>query len=229
MNNINTHERLGTKWFTFYTKVRPWFALLSTFSVLSEFMAYPNVYTTYWWLMVYFLGSILQAVLAIMVFAKSLSYYGEFVDFVKVVLLFETINLSYSLAVRQYISSYFDMGRAFVGGIITLLLGYFVWYRLNIKYFEKRIDYMTNSDEAEYIEGDFNEEPVPEGGWRCSCGRPHHRYESSCVCGKSKLDNLQKSIAEENDGRIPFCRKCGAKITEGALFCSQCGTEIAKK
>ena len=29
---------------------------------------------------------------------------------------------------------------------------------------------------------------VPPGGWRCSCGRSHSSYVSSCVCGKNKSD-----------------------------------------
>lgn len=29
------------------------------------------------------------------------------------------------------------------------------------------------------------------GGWRCSCGREHPAYESSCICGTSKRDALR--------------------------------------
>ena len=30
--------------------------------------------------------------------------------------------------------------------------------------------------------------PIPEGGWRCSCGKVHAAYVSSCVCGVNKRD-----------------------------------------
>lgn len=30
----------------------------------------------------------------------------------------------------------------------------------------------------------------PEGGWKCSCGRVHAKYVSSCPCGKSKSDAI---------------------------------------
>lgn len=30
-------------------------------------------------------------------------------------------------------------------------------------------------------------QPVPNGGWRCACGRVHAAYVSSCACGKSKI------------------------------------------
>ena len=31
-------------------------------------------------------------------------------------------------------------------------------------------------------------EPIPEGGWRCTCGKAHAAYVSSCVCGVNKRD-----------------------------------------
>ena len=31
-----------------------------------------------------------------------------------------------------------------------------------------------------------------DGSWRCTCGRNHQRYESSCICGTSKWDILNK-------------------------------------
>ena len=41
----------------------------------------------------------------------------------------------------------------------------------------------------------LNSKPVP-GGWKCTCGRNHADYESSCVCGVTKreikLKELQK-------------------------------------
>ena len=30
--------------------------------------------------------------------------------------------------------------------------------------------------------------PLPTGGWRCTCGRPHASYVSSCPCGISKKE-----------------------------------------
>ena len=35
--------------------------------------------------------------------------------------------------------------------------------------------------------------PVPEGGWRCMCGRVHEAYESSCSCGQSKRSVLSNT------------------------------------
>lgn len=31
-----------------------------------------------------------------------------------------------------------------------------------------------------------------DGSWQCTCGRKHQKYESSCICGTSKWDILNK-------------------------------------
>ena len=89
------NKQLGTKWFTFYTKVRPWLAWLMVFSTIGDFMQYPDVYLTNWWLLLCFLAAITQPILCIAVAVKSSGDYASFVRFVKGVLLFETINMAY--------------------------------------------------------------------------------------------------------------------------------------
>lgn len=41
--------------------------------------------------------------------------------------------------------------------------------------------------------------PVPDGGWRCICGRAHQPYESSCACGLSKRAALDGTAALTRD------------------------------
>ncbi len=48
MDNIKMNRQLGTKWFTFYTKVRPWLACLTAITVIADFMQYQEIYTSYW-------------------------------------------------------------------------------------------------------------------------------------------------------------------------------------
>lgn len=80
---------------------------------------------------------------------------------------------------------------------------------------------------------------VASFGWQCSCGRVHPKYESSCVCGKSKTEitNLQKSekteiysdVSSETHDQILFCRKCGNKLIKGAFFCGKCGMKVIRE
>ena len=131
------NKQLGTKWFTFYTKVRPWLACLSVFGILSDFLKNAEIYKSFWWLMLYLFVSIAQPLLALVVFVKSQGDYEDFVRFVKGVLIFETISLAYGQAVQQYIQNGFNADGALLVGLVLLILAYFIWYRLNMKYFTR--------------------------------------------------------------------------------------------
>lgn len=139
MNNLNMNTQLGTKWFTFFTKVRPWLSCIMMFSTITEFVEYTDIYLSNWWLMLYLAFAIALPVLNIMVFVKSRGDYVEFVSFVKGVLIFETVATAYTNGVKQYIQSGYEIGVGIIFALIVLLISYFVWYKLNMKYFKKRI------------------------------------------------------------------------------------------
>lgn len=42
------------------------------------------------------------------------------------------------------------------------------------------------------------DEMPPPGGWKCTCGRGHAAYESSCVCGVNKSNLLRKANNEDS-------------------------------
>ena len=44
--------------------------------------------------------------------------------------------------------------------------------------------------------------PVPENAWKCSCGRHHPQYVSSCVCGLNKREALLPKPAENTDTQV---------------------------
>ena len=196
MDNLKMNRQLGTKWFTFYTKVRPWFACITALSVVGDFMQYQEVYTSHWWMMVYFFAALIQPVLCIMVFVKSQGDYEDFVRFVKGVLGFETINMAYGQAVQQYIKNEFDIGVALVVSAIILVLGYFVWYRLNMKYFKKRIIVATN----DYFPHEANTNQFVYQNEELTVDTDRIRFCRKC--GEKLIDNSR------------FCRKCGTEIVD---------------
>ena len=138
MNDININRQYGTKWFTFYTKVRPWLSCIGILTLVSDFYQFSEVYFDFWWLLLYFAISVAESIVSIVVFVKSYYDYKVFVRFVKGVLFFETISIPYTIGVQQYLSS-FDLSSALISSLVCLAFTYFVWYRLNVKYFEKRI------------------------------------------------------------------------------------------
>ncbi len=139
MDNFRMNQKLGTKWFTFFTKVRPILTCIMFITTIADFVQYYDLYAQYWWLFTSFLFSVVDVILSIITFAKSFGNYVKFVDFIKGNLIFEVISISYQQGVQQYINSNFNFGIAALSFAIYILLFYFIWYRLNMKYFKKRI------------------------------------------------------------------------------------------
>ena len=190
------NRQLGTKWFTFYTKVRPWTACLFAIPVIVDFIQYQEIYISYWWMMVYFLAALVQPVLCIMVFVKSQGDYEDFVRFVKGVLWFETINMAYAQAVKQYIQKELNIGVALVVGAIIFVLGYLIWYRLNMKYFKKRLLVVTN----DYFPNEANTNQFVNQNEDLTVDTGRIRFCRKC--GEKLIDNSR------------FCRKCGTEIVD---------------
>lgn len=218
------NRQLGTKWFTFYAKVRPWLTCLASLTIIVDFFQYMDVYFSYWWMLLYFLTGIAQPVLAVIVFVKSSGDYKDFVHFVNGVLIFETINVAYQQGVQQYIKN-FEIGSAIVIALIILVVGYFLWYRLNIKYFKKRI----MIEEPEAVTYDFN--AVSRPPQNSDPNEVPKTYGDYNVYGSDiRLQTKdRKEVSVETapaTTKVQFCRKCGSKLPEDALFCTKCGTKI---
>ncbi len=257
--DTNMNQSLGTKWFTFYTKVRPWLALVSVFSIISDFMQYTDVYISNWWLLLYFIFVIVQPILCIMVFVKSSGNYIDFVHFVKGVLLFETINMSYQQGVQQYIRSVFDGGSAFVMFVIIFVIMFFVWYRLNVKYFEKRV--LLHSGEAVsrfecdscgYIDN-ISFKACPKCGayvYKQTTQTTNSKESKPIIATNNSEPNIDDMTPQEaaeylvalqmkeshlaQSSAIPkdkvcFCRKCGERLVGDSRFCYKCGTEVVRE
>ena len=222
MGETKMNRQLGTKWFTFYAKVRPWLACLMSLTIIVDFFQYMDVYFSYWWMLLYFITGVAQPVLAIMVFAKSEGDYGDFVRFVNGVLIFETINMAYQQGVQQYIKS-FEFGTAFIIALIILVVGYFLWYRLNIKYFKKRI----LREEPEAVTYDFSSvSRPPQFSDPNAAPKTYGNYN---VYGNDIKLQKEETITTDTtpvQQKAQFCRKCGTKLAEDALFCTKCGTKV---
>ena len=132
------NRQLGTKWFTFYTKVRPCIVYFSTFLVVLNFLIDPTIYTSNLLMMISFLGQIEHCILSFIVLALSCGEnYENFVRFVKGVLLYEAIFTSFTIGIEQKNIAEF----IFVGSI-AFVFGYFVYYKQSMKYFTRRLQYI---------------------------------------------------------------------------------------
>lgn len=216
------NKNLGCKWFVFYSRVRPFSAIFFTIPCFIDFFEYIDVYMSNLWLVLSFAGTVTGVVLCVMVFIKSFGDYREFVRFTKGVLLFETIDIPYQQCIIPYVHHDSDFAPSFIVFVIMLILFYFLWYRLNIKYFEKRISHLTSL----YPPKPQNPEPYKSRFTECPECKYIAVFEKACPkCGFV----LQTEVQESDVPTIPrilYCRKCGSKLPENVHFCTECGTEI---
>lgn len=151
MLNIKMNQRRGWAWFVFYAEIRPFLICISTIRVVAEFLKNLSLYmllSSYRpSLIILPVLSVIEAVLGLMIFKKSRGDYVEFVDFAKRALMCEAALF----AIKQGISSYGNHGDLIVGlGVIVFFFipAYFLWYRLNMKYFVKRINVYNLEEES---------------------------------------------------------------------------------
>lgn len=131
----------GKKWFTFYTRIRPWLAVaLAGVSVFCLFviLVVPDYFTYPFWA---FLGHslrIVHAAFCVVIFAKSFGDYFDLVRHIKGLLIFEMIYYPLTNVIDQMVSGESLIVALFIGVIIAVPF-YFLWYRLNFKYFDSRL------------------------------------------------------------------------------------------
>lgn len=231
MNDITMNKQLGTKWFTFYTKIRPWLASIMFLTALIDFVQYIDIYMENFYLFLYFLMAIAQVVLAIIVTIKSNENYGDFVEFVKKVLIFETINIPYQQGVKQYLQSGLDFNYALFIFVILLVICYFTWYRLNVKYFEKRLMHEPVL-EVHSVVTDVNntQENMPETSNTRMVDTPIVEKQSennSIYHPQTDCEQIAMAIPLISQHEISFCRICGSKLLEDSQYCHKCGTKVS--
>ena len=72
-----------------------------------------------------------------------------------------------------------------------------------------------------------DEQIIAAGGWKCSCGRTNYHYVSTCVCGRSKNDDVtaptktlpssQTSHSILNESNIEAVRNYKKLLDEGVI------------
>ena len=226
----NKHEfvpGLGMRWYKFYAKIRPIiacilfllyaFAYFDTFAVLMNFTLVGPL--TAILTIIAIVSSIAYFILNVMLAVKASEYQAdnlgaipdELFKFIRAFLIFETIYNTYTYSLGQYYNYGKDFMSVAIATLLAALLYYFVWYRLNIRYFKRRhapasfaLERTPTISSVETIENPAEVAPVDEATVR----------EGNAVA--------------TDIPQIKFCRKCGSRLIEGAHFCNQCGTEVTR-
>lgn len=219
------NKELGTKWFTFYTKIRPLLVCIFFVSTLVEFVQYFDTYISRWWLLLYFLTSVVTVVMSIVVAFKSDDDYIAFVDTVKVALMLETVSMAYQSGVEQYLKNGLILSDALLIAAITLVLVYLVWYRLNVKYFKKRI----------LPQKQITKNVTPTS---------HQKHGSFNIMSEDIYFDPNKTADTENMNSVvavtsppvthqtsnnQICHKCKRVFDAAFAHCPYCGKKVTKK
>ena len=115
--------------------------------------------------------------------------------------------MAYDQGVQTYVRD-FDFASAFITSAIVLLFMYLIWYRLNMKYFKKRLK-NVGIDSTSVATTSLT--PL-------TCNETSASVVNTKDAKESKISNIPP--------KINFCRNCGEKLIEGSLFCRNCGTRI---
>ena len=210
MEKQTRNKNLGSKWFIFYTRIRPFVACFS-FAINGGigWLLFEDAHSNLGGILC-LIGAVTGIVLNIMMFIKSFGDYRKLVSFIDKELLFEIAFGSY----MPWVLSTDTIGVSFISFIIAVIVfvvDYFTWYKWNMNYFEKRISHLPS---------DFASEQKPE---RCN-GKWIEKLKGIVVL---PVETQAGKFSETP--KIIYCRKCGKKLSEEAHFCKECGTEIILK
>ena len=94
---------------------------------------------------------------------------------------------------KGYEENWFWWG--FFFGLIAFIVACVRPREMDYTEFNSYMNYKKTLDQA--ADEVRNEQTLAEGGWKCTCGKVHASYVSSCVCGTNKRQILTKQDAQQ--------------------------------
>jgi hypothetical protein len=235
------NRELGTKWFTFYTKVRPWLAGISALMVLTNFCQAMHYYLSNIGILVAAIAQIAGAILSVAVAVKAEEDYAGFVSFVKGALIFDIINVAYQSASQQYYQNGYSIGTVAIVFLIILVLGYFVWYRPNINYFRKRILHTANTMDTTDTNGTDHCDPATSFSEPLATSEPasisQTQETSPHIAPAIPKETTQPRVesntvavekAQLKAEKVRYCKLCGSVIDRSTKVCTGCDKQYFK-
>lgn len=133
------NKEMKNGWLNFYTKVKPWFSIL--FGVVWAMIYIPsNIHQLYvWWIAGYCTIPVLPAVISFLCLILSGTNYKKYVKLVKVSLFVDLFAISFLMSVDMMNILWKYRHLAVGWFILMFLVGYPLWYKRNVKYFEARV------------------------------------------------------------------------------------------
>lgn len=243
MQNDN-YGRLGMKWFNFFTKVRPWINfVICSLNVLSVFGYEVNIfdYELFGKIVIlnviHILGYVASAILHLILFFKANGQNNEMLlKYIKALLIFDIVFWGYGYIINQYYAG-MTLVEIIIIAIVLLILEYFIWYRLNMKYFKKRLTLAREIVSNQSLSFENKVQAKPIGNYNVY-GSDMSLQESADTEEKEVQTIIKPEIAIQSQtqtfntkaeiGKVRFCSRCGGKIDNDTKKCTGCGKQYFK-
>lgn len=137
----------GMKWFNFFTKVRPWLSLVmtalfwgSSSETILSMIDIERIGTGLFLLnLIYLVSHLCNAFLQMVLLSKAKKKTDDLFAFIHGILIYDILFATYSYAIGQFYQGT-EVVVLLIVSAISITTGYFVWYRVNVRYFQKRMD-----------------------------------------------------------------------------------------
>lgn len=200
---------LGVSWLKFFCFWRPWISLVFTIMFLINLIGYEEYriyYLSNGWGYLSTGMTFLNSILLVILFFMAKKRDSRTINFIGWILLLETISFSYNGIMQQATS----LDHFIVMFIIMLVIIYFLWYRTNMKYFKKRVNWFNNNLSPKYVDEELEDELEDEAD-----------DEPEILYSKTKQNNTKMTKATK------YCKLCGGKLDNNNK-CKKCGKQYFK-
>ena len=241
-------KELGMKWFKFFTKIRSWISIviyvLLAFSITMQLVEYlkfgsiKDVYViTIFQIVSYAVSAVIYLILVIKTdkYEKAILGGNSLFKYVKAILIYEVAYMIVCWIISKY-SEGADNSMIIITSIMCFLIEYFVWYRLNIKYFKRRLlnnmitNITPNENEPSYRIADDSYKTKEYGNhiYTKDIMLQKNGVSAEISADKSEItvqSQAQTLSQEPLSDKIKYCSRCGSKINSETKKCVGCGKQ----
>lgn len=196
------NQILGISWLKFFCFWRPWIAFVLTALSIMSLIGYEDfekIYLSSIWGILLLGTMLVDSILLVILFFMARKRDSRTINFIGWILLFEIISYAYGGSIQQS-QSMEDFIWLF---IIMIVIDYFIWYRTNMKYFNKRTYWFNN----------------------------YFLYENNGVADNAdserKINIEVKTEKNKLVKHVKYCKLCGGKLDDNNK-CKKCGKKYLK-
>ena len=200
----NKSKYIGFGWLKFFCFWRPWISFGTTVLLILNLIGYDEYRTIYFGSIFGYisLGLLLIGITTMLiVFFMAKKRSSDTIEAIDWALKIEIIEFAYAGALQYAVNlTYF-----FILFVILCIIYYFLWYKLNMKYFEKREFWFNSNCEPDDINNNYIEEPEEE----------------------HNINSYKKQNKKVINKKTIYCKKCGGKLNQEKK-CTKCGKQYFK-